>query len=130
MKNPCRVNQKRMIDRRFFYTLGLLAVGLFALAWFYADSYPPEISQFGRGGALDKGELFWSIFFLTSFITIIIGLFFVPKSLLVWVVLGLLLIPHVFFLLILTGLGEGSLFQSIISAVRVYLFVISFGWLG
>lgn len=130
MKNLCRVNQKRVIDRRYFYTLGLLAVGLFALAWFYADSYPPEISRFGREGALDKGELFWSIFFLISFTTITIGLFFTTKSPLVWLVLGLLLIPHVFVLLVWTGLGEGSLFQSIVSAVRTYLFVISFGWLG
>ena len=72
---------------------------------------------------MDQGDLLWSIFFLTSFIAMIMGLLFTPKNLLIWVILILLSAPHVFLLLIFTGLGEGNLFQGI----RAYLSVVSLG---
>ena len=130
MKDFKIIGYKRHIDRRYFYALSLFAVGLFILAWSYPESYPPKTSLLPRGVVMDQGDLLWSIFFLTSLITMITGLLFTPKNLLVWVVLGLLSVPHVFLLLIFTGLGEGSLSQSFVSAIRAYLFVVSLGLIG
>lgn len=130
MKSKNRLGSKFALERRYFYVISLLAAGLFVLAWFYSESYPPETSLLGRGDVMDQGDLLWSIFFLTSLIAIITGLLFTPRNLLVWVALGLLSAPHVFLLLIFTGLGEGSLLQSFVSAIRAYLFVVSLCLIG
>lgn len=120
MKDFKIIGYKRHIDRCYFYALSLFAVGLFILAWFYPESHPPKMLQMPLG-VMNKGDFLGSGFLLISLIIIVIGLLFVPKNILVWLVLGLLLAPHVFLLLIFTGLGEGTLFQSIVSAVRAYL---------
>ena len=130
MKDFKIIGYKRHIDRCYFYALSLFAVGLFILAWFYPESFPSKTSLLPRGVVMDQGDLLWSLFFLSSFITMITGLFFTSKNLLVWVVLVLLSAPHVFLLLIFTGLGEGSLFQSFVSTIRAYLFVVSLGLIG
>ena len=120
MKDFKIIGYKRHIDRWYFYALSLFAVGLFILAWFYPESHAPKMLQMPLG-VMNKGDFLWSGFLLISLITIVIGLLFVPKNILVWFVRGLLLAPHVFLLLIFTDLGEGTLFQSIVSAVRAYL---------
>lgn len=130
MKSKNRLSQKFALDRRYFFAMSLLAVGLFVLAWFYPESFPSKTSLLPRGIVMDQGDLLWSLFFLSSFITMITGLLFTSKNPLVWVVLVLLSAPHVFLLLIFTGLGEGSLFQSFVSAIRAYLFVVSLGLIG
>lgn len=130
MKSKNRLGSKFALERRYFYVISLLVAGLFVLAWFYPESFPSKTSLLPRGIVMDQGDLFWSLFFLSSFITMITGLLFTSKNLLVWVVLVLLSAPHVFLLLIFTGLGEGSLFQSFVSAIRAYLFVVSLGLIG
>lgn len=130
MKIKNRLSQKFALERCYFYAMSLLVVGLFVLAWFYPESFPSKTSLLPRSVVMDQGDLLWSLFFLSSFITMITGLLFTSKNLLVWVVLVLLSAPHVFLLLIFTGLGEGSLFQSFVSAIRAYLFVVSLGLIG
>lgn len=129
MKSKNRLGQKFALERRYFYAISLLAAGLFVLAWFCPESDMSKTSLLARGVVMDRGDLLWSIFFLTSFIAMIMGLLFTPKNLLIWVILILLSVPHVFLLLIFTGLGlgEGSLFQGIVSAIRAYLSVVSLG---
>lgn len=129
MKSKNRLGQKFALERRCFYAISLLAAGLFVLAWFYPESDLSKTSLLARGVVMDQGDLLWSIFFLISFIAMIMGLLFAPKNLLIGVILILLSAPHVFLLLIFTGLGlgEGSLYQGIVSAIRAYLMVLSLG---
>lgn len=102
--------------RRLFYLISLIIISSFIV----------DIILMNLDELNFLTKLHGNIYFLDSFllfssaVTFILGLFFVNKNWIVWVILVLLLAPNIFVFIVFFGLASLNLFK----AISTYLYTI------